>query len=179
MTLLQEKYNKEIVPAMRAKFGYKNNLAVPKIAKVTVNVGIGRIVKEQKTIDFIKKNLTLIIGQKITDRPAKKAIASFKTREGMIIGMSATLRGARMYDFLAKMINVALPRTRDFRGINPKSIDASGNLTLGFKEHIVFPEIIGEEVSGIFGFEVAITTTAKTKEEGLELFKLLGVPFKK
>ena len=178
-TLFQEKYIKEVVPAMQAEFGYKNKLAVPKIDKVSVNVGIGRITKDQKLVDFIKKNLTLIVGHKITERPAKKAIAAFKTREGMIVGLSVTLRGARMYDFLAKLINVALPRTRDFRGINPKSVDAKGNLTLGLKEHIVFPEIIGEEVSNIFGFEVSIATTAETREEGLELLKLFGVPFKK
>ncbi len=175
---LQEKYKKEVIPAMRAEFGYKSVMAVPKIEKVTVNIGVGKI-KDEKQMKEIERVLTLVTGQKPSPRPAKKAIASFKTRKGQIIGYSVTLRGKRMFDFLGRFVGVALPRGRDFRGILEKSFDGSGNLTIGIREHIVFPEMINEDVKFIFGMEVTITTTAKKKEEGISLLRHMGFPIKK
>lgn len=177
MSTLQEKYKKEAVPAMRARFGYKNVMAASKIVKVVVNTGAGRI-RDEKQHEEIRKFLTLITGQKPAPRPAKQAIASFKTRRGLIIGYQVTLRGKRMYDFLSRLINIALPRTRDFRGIDEKSFDVKGNLTIGIKEHIVFPEIISEDYRFLFGLEVTVVTTAKKREEGIELLKLMGFPIK-
>lgn len=179
MSRLQKKYNKEAVPAMKSKFGYKNDMAVPKIVKVTVNVGVGKMVKEEKRMENIARNLTMIAGQKAVPAKAKKSIAGFKLREGTVVGYMATLRGRRMYDFLDRMISVALPRTRDFRGIDPKSFDSRGNLTFGFKEHIVFPEREEGELKDVFGFEVTIATSARNKEEGVELLRLMGFPIKK
>lgn len=177
MSSLQEKYKKEVIPAMRVKFSYKNIMAVPKIVKVVVNSGVGRI-RDEKQHEEIRKFLALITGQKPAPRPAKQAISAFKTRQGLIIGYQVTLRGKRMYDFLSRLINVALPRTRDFRGIDGKSFDPGGNLTIGVKEHIVFPEMIGEDYRFLFGLEVTVVTTAKKREEGVELLKLMGFPIK-
>jgi large subunit ribosomal protein L5 len=174
---LLEKYKKEVVPILRDKFGYKNVMAVPRIKKAVVNTGVGKI-REVKQQEEIQKYLSLITGQKVAPRSAKKAIASFKTRKGLVIGYQVTLRGKRMYDFLSRLINVALPRTRDFKGLDPKSFDASGNLTIGVKEHIVFPEIIGEDYRFLFGLEVTVVTTAKKREEGIELLRLLGFPIR-
>ena len=174
---LKEMYIKKVIPAMRADFGYKNIMAVPKIEKVVINCGVGRI-KDEKQLETIQKMLALITGQKPSPRPAKQAIASFKTREGMIIGYQVTLRGKRMYDFLSRFINIALPRERDFRGIDEKSFDPKGNLTIGVKEHIVFPELTGEDVRFMFGFEVTIVTSAKKREEGVALLKHFGFPVK-
>ena len=177
MESVKEKYIKA-VPKMIKKFGYKNKFEAPKIAKVSVSVATGSI-KDKKKLEVIEKALAKITGQKPSLRPAKKSIASFKTRQGNIIGQLVTLRGTRMYDFLDRLINVAIPRTRDFKGLNSKSIDEMGNFTIGIKEHIVFAETGDEELSNIFGFAVTIVTTAKTKEETLELLSLLGFPFKK
>ena len=174
---LQEKYIKEVVPAMREKFGYKNVMAVPKIEKVVVNVGVGRL-RDEKEHEEVKKYLALITGQKPSPRPAKKAIASFKTRQGLIVGYQVTLRGRRMYDFLSRLINAALPRTRDFRGIDEKAFDPRGSLTIGIREHIVFPETIGEDYRLLFGLEVTVVTTVKKREEGVELLRLIGFPIK-
>ena len=177
MPTLQEKYKKEVIPVLRAKFGYKNIMSVPKIEKVVVNVGVGRI-RDEKQQEEIRKYLTLIAGQKPAPRAAKKAIASFKTRQGLIVGYQVTLRGKRMYDFISRLINIAFPRTRDFKGIDVKSFDPKGNLTMGIKEHIVFPEIIGEDYRFLFGLEVTVVTTGKKREEGVELLKLMGFPIK-
>ncbi len=169
---------------MREQFGYKTNLAVPKIEKVVLNTGFGRLVvgkageEQKKTVEAILNDLSLISGQKAMGTKSKKAIAAFKTREGMVIGACVTLRGSRMYDFLDRFISIALPRSRDFQGIDPKSIDRSGNLTVALKEHIAFPEISPEKTRMIFGFEVTVVTTAKDQKEGLELFKSLGFPIK-
>ena len=171
-------FQKEIVPAMMKKFGYKNKLAVPRLVKITVNTGIGRFSDNAQRAD-IKKMLEKIVGQKIVERGAKQAIASFKTRQGSIVGYSATLRGKRMQDFFERTIGYAIPRIRDFRGINTRSVDQGGNLSLGFKESLVFPEIIGEDVKTIFGLEITFVTNAKSREEALELFKIMGVPFVK
>lgn len=176
MNRLHEKYLKEAVPALRAKFGYKNDMAVPKILKVTLNSGVGKFKQEQKLIDEIEKDLTQISGQKAVFTRAKRAIASFKTRQGQVIGVKVTLRGRRMYDFLDRLVSLSLPRTRDFRGIAIKAVDNNGNLNIGLKEQIIFPEISHENVKTIFGFEVCVTTSAEKAEEGVELFKLLGFP---
>lgn len=177
MQSLQEKYKKEAIPALRAKFGYRNIMAVPKITKTVVNVGVGRM-RDEKDQQEVVKYLGLITGQKPFPRPAKKAIASFKTRKGLIVGHQITLRGKRMYDFLARMIHIALPRTRDFKGLGTEMFDARGNLTIGVKEHIVFPEVIGEDYRFLFGFEVTVVTTARKREEGIELLRLMGFPIK-
>ena len=175
---LREKYKKQIVPKMKEKFGYKNEMEVPQVLKATINVGVGRMVKEQKLIDEVIKTVTRISGQKPIQTKAKKSIASFKLRQGTITGVVATLRGKRMYDFLDKLVNISFPRVRDFRGINASQVDRTGNLTVGFKEHTIFPEISQDEVENIHGLEISVTTSAKNKKEGLELLKLMGFPFK-
>lgn len=185
MTILQEKFKKEVVPAMKDKFGYKSVMAVPKIEKVVVNIGFGRMIagktndEQKKTYTYLMEDLGKICGQKPVLTQSKGSISSFKTRKGMFIGTKVTLRGKKMEDFLTRLISIAMPRTRDFQGINIKSIDKNGNLTIGIKEHICFPEISPEQVKSIFGLEAIVNTTAKTKEEGLELLRLLGFPIKK
>lgn len=176
MQSIKEKYNKAVVPEMKKKFGYKNNLGVPRIVKVVISTGTGSLKDESKK-EIIKKSMSMITGQKTFSNPAKKSIASFKLRKGIIIGYSVTLRSQRMYDFLQKLINVALPRVRDFRGLEPKSVDLAGNLSIGFKEHISFPETSGEDIRSAFGLNVTIVTNAKTKEEAFELLNLIGFPF--
>jgi len=184
MLRLQEKYKKEAIPAMEEKFGYKNDMAVPKIEKVVLNTSFGRLIsgktpEEQKKIyQPILEDLTLICGQKPILKGAKKSIASFKIRKGLPIGATVILRKKMMHDFLERLIHIALPRSRDFRGIEPKSIDKRGNLTLGIKEHIAFPEILPEKARTIFGLEITVVTNAKSREEALELLKLLGFPIK-
>ncbi len=181
---LKEKYIKKIVPAMIEKFGYKNIMTVPKFEKVVINTGFGRIISgktsdEQKKItSAILNDLALICGQKPILTKAKKSISSFKLRKGMPVGAVVTLRGMKMYDFLDRVVNIALPRSRDFQGIDPKSFDKKGNLTLSVREHISFPEIMPENARIIFGFEITIVTTAKTCQEGIELLKLSGLPIK-
>lgn len=176
--MLQEKYKKEVIPAMKEKFGYKNNLAVPKIEKVVVNVGIGSLSRDEQTQEVITKDLALITGQKPVPTIAKKDISAFKVRQGMVVGLKVTLRGKRMFDFVSRLINITLPRSRDFRGLSSKSIDKSGNLTIGIKEHIIFPELVSEDIKKIFGLEVTVATNAKIREEAIELFKLIGFPIK-
>lgn len=184
MMRLKEKFIKEVVPAMRQSFGYKSSMAVPKVTKVVLNTGFGRLVvgkvgdEPKKIVDAIVGDLTLISGQRVMATKAKKSIAAFKTRQGMLIGACVTLRGQRMYDFLDRLINIALPRSRDFQGIPEKSVDRSGNLTVALKEHIAFPEILPEKTKAIFGFEITIATSAKTQKEGLALLKLMGFPIK-
>lgn len=176
---LQEKYKKEIVSALKEEFGYSNDLEVPKLEKVSINVGLGANYKNSKFLEVVEDVLTRISGQKPVPRRAKKAISNFKIRDGNIIGMSVTLRGKRMYEFLAKLMDITLPRVRDFQGINPKSIDRQGNLSIGFKEYLPFPEIRTDEVEVMHGLQVSISSSAKNKEVGYALFKHLGVPFKK
>jgi len=184
MLRLPEKYKKEAVPAMIEKFGYRNEMAIPKIEKVVINTGFGRISavktnEEQKKIaDSILNDLSLICGQKPVLTRAKKSISSFKIRKDLPIGAKVTLRRKKMYDFLERLIHITLPRSRDFRGISPSSFDRKGNLTIGIREHIAFPEISPEKTKLNFGFEIIIATTAKTREEGIELLKLLGFPIK-
>lgn len=176
MTLI-ERYQKEVIPAMAARFGYKNPMAVPKIEKVTVNVGLSAGVRDPKFLDIAEATLRRITGQQPVKTLAKKSISNFKIRKGMAVGMALTLRGNRMYDFLEKLVRVTLPRVRDFRGLSPNSFDNGGNMTIGFRENIAFPEIRSDEIERLHGLEVTIVTTAGSREEGLELLKNLGFPF--
>ena len=180
MSDFKEKYIKEVVAKMKEKFGYKNDLAVAAIEKVIVNTGIGSSgLRDEKDQEMISRDLGLITGQKPIPTLAKKAVSAFKVRQGMVIGLKVTLRGKRMFDFLSRLINIVIPRIRDFRGLELKSVDNGGNLTIGIKEHIIFPEISSEEVKRIFGMEITVVTNAKKREEALELFRLLGFPIKK
>ncbi|MBU2539980.1 50S ribosomal protein L5 [Patescibacteria group bacterium] len=184
MLRLKDKYKKEVIPVMMEKFGYKNVMAIPKIVKVVINSCFGKEVatktsqEREKVVQNVTNDLTLISGQKPRIVKSKKSIAGFKLREGLDIAVAVTLRKDRMYDFLERLIYLTLPRSRDFQGINPKSIDQKGNLNIGFKEHISFPEVITEKEKTIFGLEISVVTNAKNKEEGLRLFKLLGFPIK-
>jgi large subunit ribosomal protein L5 len=184
MQSLKEKYNKEVVPEMMNKFGFKNRMAVPSIKKVVLNSSFGKEVvgksasEREKVQNLIMKDLSLIAGQKTNLVKSKKSIAGFKLREGLEIAAVVTLRKNRMWDFLERLIYLSLPRTRDFKGIDLKSVDKQGNMSLGFKEHISFPEIFTEKEKTIFGFQITIVLNAKNKEEGLELYKLLGFPLK-
>jgi len=175
---IQKKYKEEVVPKLKESAYRKNSHAVPRIVKVVVNTGTGSV-KDKERIKLIEKHLSLITGQHPIETVAKKAIASFKTREGSHVGYNITLRGKRMYDFLNRMIFVAIPRQRDFRGINLKSVDGFGNLTIGFKDHLVFPEMVGQDVRDAFGFAVTVVTTAEDKDTAVEFFRSLGFPLKK
>lgn len=185
ITKLKEKYTKEVIPAMMKKFGYKNVMAIPKVEKVVVNTGFGRTIfnktseEQKKTYKLIFDDLGSICAQKPILTKAKKSISGFKLREGMSIGAKVTLRGRKMYDFLERVIHIALPRFRDFRGIDLKSFDKEGNLTIAIKEHIVFPEVSPEKAKTIFGFEITVVTTAENREESIELLRFLGFPIKR
>ncbi len=175
---LLEKYRKNVIPAMQKDFGIKNVMAVPKFEKAVINVGIGRIAKEDKTIERIMNDVVLLSGQKPVFKKAKKSIASFKLRAGTNVGIAVTLRGKRMYDFMDRLINIALPRSKDFRGIDQKNFDQRGNLNIGIKESSIFPELNYESVKDIFSLEVSFATTAKNREQGVALFKQMGFPIK-
>ena len=179
MSRLLEQYRKKIVPALQKEFGVKNVMAVPKIEKVVVNVGIGKVVKDEKAVEKIASDIAKLTGQKSVYRQAKKSIASFKIRQGVNIGLMTTLRGKRMYDFVDRLISVALPRSKDFRGIDTKNFDKNGNLNLGIKESSIFPEITYETLKDIFSLEVTVVTTAKSKEKGIALLRLIGFPIKR
>jgi len=176
---LFEKYKKEIVPELVKKFSYKNVMQVPKLDKIVVNMGVGDAVQDSKEIETAVKELEAIIGQKVSVRTAKKSISNFKLREGMKIGAKVTLRRGTMYEFLKRLIAVALPRVRDFRGISDKSFDGRGNYTMGIKEQIIFPEIDVDKISKVRGMDVTFVTTAKTDQEAYELLAAFGVPFRK
>lgn len=166
--------------SLKGKFGYKNKLAAPKLSKIVVSVATGSMMKKDRhKNDLIMDRLTKITGQKPTLRKAKKSIATFKTRQGDQIGVAVTLRGKRMYDFIDKVLNIALPRTKDFRGLNPKSLDNIGNFTFGIKEHTIFPEIKDEEIKDVFGMAVTMVTTAKNKDEAKAFLDLVGMPWRK
>ena len=175
---LKKRYEDEIKAAMKEKFGYENDMMIPKLHKIVLNMGVGEASHNSKIADVIEGQLTKIAGQKAVVTKAKKSIASYKLREGMPVGAMVTLRGERMYDFLQKLICVVLPRIRDFRGISAKSFDGRGNYTLGLKEQSLFPEITYEEVDLVKGMNVSIITTAKTDDEARELLRLIGMPFK-
>jgi large subunit ribosomal protein L5 len=178
MARLKELYRNEIVPKMIERFSYRNAMQVPRIEKVVINTGVGEAIQNAKSLDGAVADLRTISGQKPVITKARKSIAGFKLREGMSIGCKVSLRGDRMYEFLDKLINVALPRVRDFRGVSPKAFDGRGNYTLGIKEQLIFPEIDYDKIDKIRGFEVVIVTTAATDEEGRELLKLMGMPFR-
>jgi large subunit ribosomal protein L5 len=175
---LKEYYKKEVVPQLKEEFGYTNNLAVPKLEKVVLNAGLSKGLKDSSFIETVENTLTRITGQRPVKTKAKKSISNFKIREGMVIGLKVTLRGDKMYDFIEKLIKITLPRVRDFRGLSLKSIDKEGNLNIGIKEHIAFPEIQADEIEKLHGLEMAIVTTAQNRQEGEVLFKSLGFPFK-
>ena len=179
MDRLQEHYNKTVVPALMKKFNYSSPMQVPKISKVVLNTGVRDAVGNQKAIQFVEYAMTTISGQKPVVTRAKKSIAAFKLREGLPIGVMVTLRKKRMNDFLDRLITVALPRVRDFRGVPRKGFDGRGNYTMGIKEQIVFPEIQIEKLDQVRGMDITFVTTAKTDEEGLELLELMGMPFRK
>jgi large subunit ribosomal protein L5 len=177
MSMLKEKYRKEVVPRLMELGGYQNIMQVPRLEKVAINIGIGEATSDAKALESAEKDLAAISGQHPVITRAKKSIAAFKLREGMTVGLRVTLRGERMYQFLEKLINAALPRMREFRGVSPGSFDGRGNYTLGFKEQTLFPEIDYDKIDKARGLEVSIVTTAKTNEEGRQLLELLGMPF--
>ncbi|MCL6518629.1 MAG: 50S ribosomal protein L5 [Armatimonadetes bacterium] len=178
MARLKEYYKKEVVPAMMKQFGYKNIMEVPRIEKIVINMGVGQAVQEPKLLDGAVQDLSLITGQRPVVTKAKKSIANFKIRAGMRIGAKVTLRGDRMYEFLDRLLNVVLPRVRDFGGVSPDSFDGRGNFALGLKEQLVFPEIDYDKVDKVRGMDIIIVTTAKTDEEARALLKLMGMPFR-
>lgn len=177
MSRLKEKYLKEVVPALSEKFGYKNVMEIPKIEKVIINMGVGEAVGNPKVLDAAVGDMTLISGQKPVLTRAKKSLAAWKLRAGMPIGAKVTLRGERMYHFMDKFMNVALPRVRDFRGVSPKAFDGRGNYSVGLKEQLIFPEIEYDKIDKLRGMNIIVVTTAKTDEEARELLKLMGMPF--
>jgi large subunit ribosomal protein L5 len=177
MARLKQKYDQQVVPAMKSEFGYKNSMQVPKLEKITINVGLGEATQNIKALDSTVAEITAIAGQRPVITKAKKAIANFKLREGIPIGCMVTLRRDRMYEFLDRLIHVALPRVRDFKGVSDRSFDGRGNYSLGLREQIIFPEINADKVEKTRGMTVTITTTAKTDPEGRSLLKLLGMPF--
>lgn len=178
MVRLKEKYFNEVVPKLKEKFQYNNIMQVPKLEKVVINMGVGEAIQNAKMIDAAVNDMTIISGQKPVVTRAKKSIAGFKLREGMPIGCKVTLRGDRMYEFVDKLFNIALPRVRDFRGVSPKSFDGRGNYTLGIKEQLVFPEIEYDKIEKIRGMDIVFVTSAKSDEEARELLKLLGMPYR-
>ena len=184
MIKLQEKYKKEVIPKMMEKFGFSNKMSVPKIKKVTVNIGFGKLVsgktgaERKKILDDIKNDLMLITGQQPVFTQARKSISGFKIRKGMPVGAMVTLREKRMFNFLERLINIVLPRSRDFSGINSKSFDKKGNLTLAIKEHISFPEILPEKIRRILSFEITVVTSSQEQKEGLALLTLIGFPIR-
>lgn len=178
MPRLKDKYLNEVVPALKEQFKYANPMMVPKIEKVVLNMGVGEAVGDAKALDGAVRDLTMIAGQKPMVTRAKKSIAAFKIRQGMAIGAKVTLRGDRMWEFLDKLINVALPRVRDFRGVSSKSFDGRGNYSLGLREQLIFPEINYDEIDKVRGLEVVIVTTAPSDEEAYALLRNLGMPFR-
>lgn len=175
---LKEKYRKEVVPALKEKFGYRNDMEVPRLEKIVVNMGVGEGAHDPKAIDGAMKDLALITGQKPKLNRAKRSVAGFKLRTGMSVGCKVTLRGDRMYEFLDRLMSLAIPRVRDFRGLNPKSFDGRGNFTMGLEEQLVFPEIDYDDIDRVRGMDITIVTTAKTDEEGRALLDALGMPFR-
>jgi len=177
MPNLKEKYRQEIVPTLMRDFQYHNVMEVPRLVKVVVNIGLGEALQNAKALDAASADLALIVGQKPVIQKARKSIATFKLRAGNPVGVKVTLRGGRMYDFLDRLLNIALPRQRDFRGISPDAFDGRGNYTLGLRDQLSFPEIDYDKVDKLRGLEVTIVTTARTDEEGRQLLKLMGMPF--
>ena len=178
MSELYERYNKEMIPSLKENFKLKSIMEVPKLEKIVLNMGLGEAIKNAKLLDSAAAELALISGQKPVITKAKKSIAAFKLREGMPIGCTVTLRKDKMWDFINRLINISLPRVRDFRGISGKAFDGHGNYTLGIKEHIIFPEIDFDKIDSVKGLNITIVTSAKNDEQGKELLKMLGMPFR-
>ena len=176
---LREKFNKELMPELQKTLGIKNVMAVPKITKVVINMGVGEALTDKKHLESAVKDLETIAGQKVVTTLAKRSVASFKLREGSPVGCKVTLRGDRIYDFIERLVNIAIPRERDFRGLNPKSFDGQGNYSMGVKEQIIFPEINFDNIDKIRGMDICINTSANTKEEAKALLEVLEFPFKK
>lgn len=176
---VKKQYNEEVVPYLMKKFNYASVMQVPKIEKIVINTGLGDIKDNQKSMQMVENELKLITGQKPIYRKATKSVANFKLREGMNVGLKVTLRGKRMWDFYDKLVSIALPRVRDFRGVSDKAFDGRGNYSMGLKEQLIFPEIVYDQVEKIRGMDVCVVTTAKTDEEARELLRALGMPFKK
>lgn len=179
MAALREKYNQEIVPQLQEQYGYKSPMQIPRLVKITLNMGLGEAIQNVKILDSATAELTQIVGQKPVITRARTSIAAFKLRKGMPIGCMVTLRGDRMYEFYDKLVNVALPRVRDFRGVSSKAFDGRGNYTLGIKEHIIFPEIDYDKIDKIKGMNITMVTTAGTDDEARTLLALMGMPFRK
>ena len=179
MGALKDKYLNECVPALKEEFGYTNSMQLPQLKKIVLNMGLGEAVQNPKIVDGAADELTRIAGQKAVITKAKKSIATFKLREGMPIGCRVTLRGDKMYDFFSKLVNIALPRVRDFRGLSPKGFDGRGNFSMGIQEQIIFPEIDYDKIDKIKGLNITVVTSAGTDDEGRSLLKKLGMPFKK
>ena len=179
MSRLKEMYSNEIMDAMKKKFGYKNVMQIPKLEKIVINMGVGEARENAKVLDAAVKDLETISGQKAVITRAKKSVANFKLREGMPIGCKVTLRGEKMYEFADRLVNLALPRVRDFRGVNPDAFDGRGNYALGIKEQLIFPEIEYDKIDKVRGMDIIFVTTAETDEEARELLTLFGMPFKK
>ncbi|HHW39838.1 MAG TPA: 50S ribosomal protein L5 [Syntrophomonadaceae bacterium] len=175
---LKERYRQEIVPQMMKKFNYKNVMEVPRLEKIVINMGVGEAIQNPKALEAAVNDLTQITGQRPVVTKARKSIAAFKLRSGMKIGCKVTLRGDRMYDFLDKLVNVVLPRVRDFRGVSPRSFDGRGNYTLGLREQVIFPEIDYDKIDKVRGMDITIVTTAKNDEEARELLRYVGMPFR-
>lgn len=178
MSRLRDIYKSKVIPAMREKYSYKSVMAVPKMEKVVVSMGVGKAIAEKKFMDSAIKDLTIIAGQKPQICLAKKSVSNFKLREGMSIGLKVTLRKERMYEFLDRLINLAIPRVKDFRGLNPKSFDGSGNYSMGLQEQSVFPEIDPGRIENVQGMNITFVTTAQTDDEGREMLRLFGMPYK-
>ena len=178
MARLKEKHKNEVVPALMQRFGYQNVMQVPKLEKIVVNMGVGDAVADSKALDAAMEELAIITGQKPVITKAKHSVAAFKIRTGMSIGTKVTLRGERMYEFFDKLVNVVLPRIRDFRGLSPKSCDGRGNYSLGLREQLIFPEINYDKVQKVRGMDITVVTTARTDEEAIELLKALGMPLR-
>ena len=179
MARMKDYYKSEVAPALMEKFGYKSTMQIPKLDKIVVNVGCGEAKDNTKVVDAIVKDISTITGQHPTICRARKSVANFKLREGVTIGVKVTLRGERMYEFLDRLFNVALPRVRDFRGINPNAFDGRGNYNMGLKEQLIFPEIEFDKIDKVRGMDICFVTTATTDEEGRELLRLMGAPFAK
>jgi len=178
MARLKDKYREEVAPALKERFGIENPMRIPKLEKITVNMGVGEAAQDVRRLDGVMEDLARITGQKPQLRRARKSVAGFKIREGMPVGARATLRGERMWEFLDRLVSIALPRVRDFRGINPNAFDGRGNFALGLREQTIFPEVSYDSIGSMRGLDVAVVTTAETDEEARELLRMLGMPFR-
>lgn len=175
---VEQKYREQVIPALKEKFGYDNPMRVPRVKKVSVNMGLGAAIQNPKVIEAAQKEMSLITGQRPVVTRARKSISTFKLREGMAIGCMVTLRRARMYEFLDRLMNIALPRVRDFKGVSPKGFDGRGNYTLGLREQVIFPEVDYDTIERVTGMNISIVTSSETDEEARELLRLLGMPFR-